>query len=182
MPLPIFYDEENVPIPNRSLDTPEEIQYLNAQGFNMDSTNFLYDVFNRAFDLTREHLENQGLDEEAARDEALGRVDAFIEHYDALTGTPLQVPDNYVPQHDTFSERQLPIIDLTGESDEEDAPPNVIPVNDPPPLYDLTPAPQGVNRVGDDDTDVDSEADDDTYYGSGFIHPHYIRPFFSMNK
>ncbi len=176
MPLPVYYDEDDVPIPNRSLDSPEELQYVLAQGMNMDNTNYLYDVFNRAFDVTREHLVNQGMNEQEARDVALGRVDAFIENYEEMSETPLRFPDNYVPHHDTYSERPLPIIDLTGDDEEDDAPPPVtIPVNEPPPVYDLTPAPQGVNRVAETDTD------DDDLYGSGYVQPHTLRPFFAMN-
>jgi len=149
----LYYGQDNQPLPNRSLDTPNEIAYWNSRGYNVNHTNYLYDVLDRLFnDAEQEALMNGNSRYDAAL-QATRRSRNAIRYYERNTGTPIQLPANYIPHHETFGERPIPIIDLTVDDD------------------------VGVNRVGFTDSDSDS----DNMEGSGHIQSHNVRPFFAMN-
>ena len=198
MPLPVYWGQDHRPIRNRNLDTPDEIEFLNSRGFGVNHTNYLYDVFNSIYDRLRQQALNAGNDLPDAHIEALEGVNNAIRDYEANTQTPVRLPDNYIPQHETFGERPVLFYDLTTDDEENNTNPNVIPEVEPPAYFDLVPPADGVNVVGNYDTDESSEWDmdleplplyqgqdnDDEYMGagiSGYIEPHTTGSFFAMN-
>ena len=166
MPPPaVYYTPEGQPIPNRTLDTPDEINGINnSLNSNYTERDTLYDVFNNFYDEWESaYLHNHTA--QYANNEALRNVNELIWGYDGIhTNTPLVLPANHIPYHpETFGERPVPFFDLTVNDDNIAPPPPTVEENDPPPMFDLTApnATTGVNTVGlwnaDTDTDSDSE-------------------------
>ena len=209
MPNIVYYGQDIQPIANRSLDTPNEIAYWNNRGYNVNNTNYLYEVLDRLFDETEQTALAEENDEMDAFYLARQTTNNVIRDYENNTGTAIRLPASYIPYHESFSRRPIPFFDLTGDNNDDvdvwnvdnnnnnDAPPPpMIEATEPPPVYDFAPPPAGVNRVNVWDADTDDsdsdleplplnpnnmEVSDDDMEGAGHIHSHNVRPFFAMN-
>ena len=184
--MEIYFDRNNRPIPNRTLDTPSEIAYLRSRGFNVDENNYLYDVFNDVYTDLNNQLIQDNVSANEAHWEALRQANLAVDRYERVTQTPLELPANHIPNHDSFGERPIPFANLTDDDAPQTQPATVEENETPPPMFDLTDAPAGVNRVSDfdtddDDSDSDMELEPLSLEGAGHIQSHNVRPFFAMN-
>tara|TARA_R110002153_G_scaffold24407_6_gene77956 strand:- start:100 stop:657 length:558 start_codon:yes stop_codon:yes gene_type:complete len=185
--MDIYFDRNNRPIPNRSLDTPSEIAYLRSRGFNVDENNYLYDVFNDVYTVINNQLIQDNVSSAEAHWEALRQAHLAVDRYERVTQTPLELPANHIPNHESFGERPIPFANLTDDDAPQAQPATVEENETPPPMFDLTDAPAGVNRVSDFDTDdddsdvTDSDMEGLGLVGAGHIQSHNVRPFFAMN-
>ena len=180
----VYYTPQGQPIPNRTLDTPDEINGINrALDSNYTERDTLYDVFNNFY----EEWEIAYLHDHTrlyAEEEALEHVNAFIRNYDGFN-TPLILPANYLPLHESFEYRPIPYLDLTVDNDNVAPPPPMIEdendnVAPPPPMIEeenelpfvytlptyldltvdndnVTPPPPMIEEENDDDSDSDME-------------------------
>ena len=195
MPNIVYYGQDDEPIANRSLDTPNEIVYWNSRGYNVNHTNYLYEVLDRLFDETEQTALAEGNDEMDAFFLARETTNNVIRDYENNTGTAIRLPASYIPYHESLNERPIPFFDLTVDNNDAPPPP-MIEATEPPPVYDFAPPPAGVNRVNVWDADTDDsdsdleplplnpnnmEVSDNDMEGAGHIPSHNVRPFFAMN-
>ena len=150
MPPPaVYYTPEGQPIPNRTLDTPDEINGINrALDSNYTERDTLYDVFNNFY----EEWEIAYLHDHTrlyAEEEALEHVNAFIRNYDGFN-TPLILPANYLPLHESFEYRPIPYLDLTVDN-VAPPPPMIEEENDDDSDMEIEPLPLDRNVIGIDD-------------------------------
>ena len=196
MPNIVYYGQDIQPIANRSLDTPNEIAYWNSRGYNVNNTNYLYEVLDRLFDETEQTALAEGNDEMDAFFLARATTNNVIRDYENNTGTAIRLPANHIPYHESLNERPIPFFDLTVDNNNAAPPPPMIEENELPPVFDFAPPPAGVNRVNIWDADTDDsdsdleplplnpnnmEVSDNDMEGAGHISSHNVRPFFAMN-
>ena len=183
--MDIYFDRNNRPIPNRSLDTPSEIAYLRRRGFNVDENNYIYDVFNDVYTDLNNQLIQDNVSADEAHWEASREANLAVDRYERVTQTPLILPANHIPNHESFGERPIPFAKFTDDGAPQAQPASVEDNERMPPMFDLTDAPVGVNRVSDFDTDDSDDSDSDMeglgLVGAGHIQSHNVRPFFAMS-
>ena len=167
----VYFTNEGEAIPNRTLDTPDEINEVNTldPDVNYNERDMLYDVFNNIYDdWYAAYRHNHSRSDANAL--ALEEINRFVGTYSNIShsNTALILPDGYIPHHDTFHYEPIPFVDLVDGGNPD-------------------PNPNNVNVVGNEihaNTNPNAmEVSDDEMEGAGrnYISPHTVLPFFAMN-